>query len=74
MGNNMEEVVKEHFKNNLSYKDKDFSKDTFVEIPFGKLPENVKTIFRRFEEHKGFKISEGVSFYINNIKNRQDES
>ena len=62
----LKEVVKSHWKNNHSFKHHDFSKDTFVEIAFKDLPKNVKEIFKCFEKHNDFKISESVSFHIDN--------
>ncbi len=64
--NDIKWVVKAHFRGNLSYKNHDFTKDTFEEIAFKDLPVKVKKIFRCFEKHNGFKISEAVSFNINN--------
>lgn len=63
----VKDVPRAHYRRNLSYNGHDFSKDTFVETTFGKLPERVKKIFRRFETHDGFEISEAVDFHLNII-------
>ena len=45
----------------------DFTKENFIELPFNELPIKVQNLFRQFEEQEGFKISEGVSFNIDNM-------
>lgn len=60
----IKEVIKSHYRSrNIEL---DFTKDNFKELPFNELPIKVQNLFRKFEEHKDFKISEGVSFHIDN--------
>lgn len=62
----IKEVVKKHYEGNLSYVDHDFSKDTYEEMSFKELPINVQNLFRRFESHQDFKISDEIQFHICN--------
>lgn len=55
-------VVKSHYRGNESYKNHDFSKDDLKEVSFGELPEKVKEIFRKFETHEDFNVSEAIAF------------
>ena len=41
------DVVRKHFELNLSYRNHDFSKDKYVEMPFKELPSEVQTVFRK---------------------------
>ena len=61
----IKEIIKYHYRNRDL--ELDFTKENFIELPFNELPIKVQNLFRQFEEQEGFKISEGVSFNIDNM-------